>query len=282
MKDGLTAQATGEAPHEDGAPSPSVPPPLAAARLGGRNVRTLHLLRNLSFLLFLAFSLGVFIPLPQIILLRWRDPKTTAFIEARQAHLRALGRSDAIDRRPVGLGQVAPALVRAVLAAEDARFFEHHGIDWEAVSSARQWNQAHARSRRRRLHGASTLTQQLAKNLWLTGERTWWRKGREGIDALALDLLVPKARILEIYLSAIELGETTYGCEAASRALFGVSASRLSASQAARLAALIPRPVWYRAHPEAWERRAELIAQRMESQPVPAGLTNTRALESPK
>ena len=84
---------------------------------------------------------------------------------------------------------------------------------------------------------------------------------------------MPKARILEIYLSAIELGETTYGCEAASRTLFGVSASRLSASQAARLAALIPRPVWYRAHPEAWANRAELIAQRMEGQPLPAGLT---------
>lgn len=190
--------------------------------------------------------------------------------------MRAEGRRDAIDRRPVPLGQVAPALIQAVLAAEDSRFFDHHGIDWEAVSSARQWNAAHARSRRRRLHGASTLTQQLAKNLWLSGDRTWWRKGREAVLASALDLLVPKARILEIYLSAIELGETTYGCEAASRAIFGVSASRLSAQQAARLAALIPRPTWYRAHEAAWERRAELIAQRMESQPLPAGLT-TRA-----
>ena len=111
------------------------------------------------------------------------------------------------------------------------------------------------------------------KNLWLTGERTWWRKGREAVLAVALDLLVPKARILEIYLSAIELGEMTYGCEAASRALFGVSANRLSAPQAARLAALIPRPVWYRTHPAAWENRAELIAQRMGSQSLPAGLT---------
>jgi monofunctional biosynthetic peptidoglycan transglycosylase len=183
-----------------------------------------------------------------------------------------LGRSDAIDRRPVPLGRVAPALIQAVLAAEDSRFFEHHGIDWEAVSSARQWNQAHAQSRRRRLHGASTLTQQLAKNLWLTGDRTWWRKGREALLAAALDFLVPKARILEIYLSAIEFDETTYGCEAASRALFGVSASRLSAPQAARLAALIPGPAWYRAHPSAWENRAELIAQRMEGQQLPSGL----------
>jgi monofunctional biosynthetic peptidoglycan transglycosylase len=276
MKEGYTAQPKAAAPPADGAAGPEAPPPLAAARLWGRSVRSLHLPRNLSFLLLLVFAFVVFIPLPQIILLRWRDPSSTAFIRARQTRLREQGKSDAIDRRPVRLGQVAPALVQAVLAAEDSRFFEHHGIDWEAVSSARQWNEAHARSRRRRLHGASTLTQQLAKNLWLTGDRTWWRKGREAVLASALDLLVPKERILEIYLSAIEFGETTYGCEAASRALFGVGASRLSAPQAARLAALIPGPRWYRAHPAAWERRADLIAQRMENQALPAGLT-TRA-----
>jgi monofunctional biosynthetic peptidoglycan transglycosylase len=266
MKDGLAAPPNAEAPPVDSGARP------ARFRLFRRAGRPLHLLRNLFLLLFLFFFV-VFIPLPSILLLRWRDPKTTAFIESRKAHLNAQGKSDAIDRRPVRLGQVAPALLRAVLAAEDTRFFEHHGIDWEAVSSAREWNKAHAQSRRRRLRGASTLTQQLVKNLWLTGERTWWRKGREAVLAVVLDLLVPKERIFEVYLSAIEFGETTYGCEAASRALFGVSASRLSAPQAARLAALIPGPAWYRAHPAAWEHRAEFIAQRMESQPLPAGLT---------
>jgi monofunctional biosynthetic peptidoglycan transglycosylase len=168
----------------------------------------------------------------------------------------------------VPLRQVAPVLARAVLAAEDTRFYEHHGIDWEAVAVAREWNRAHAGDRRRRLRGASTVTQQLAKNLWLSGERTWWRKGREAGIAVALDWLVPKKRILEVYLSAIEFGETTYGCEAASRALFGVGASRLSASQAARLAALIPGPAWYRAHPAAWERRSEVIEERL-GRPAP-------------
>jgi monofunctional biosynthetic peptidoglycan transglycosylase len=267
MKEGLTAQPRAEAPPVDSAAGP------AGFHLV-RRIGSLHLLRNLSLLLLLVFFFLVFIPLPQIILLRWRDPKTTAFIEARRARLRGQGRSDAIDRRPVRLGQVAPALVQAVLAAEDSRFFEHHGIDWEAVSSARQWNRTHAQSRRRRLRGASTITQQLVKNLWLTGERTWWRKGREAAIAAALDLLVPKARILETYLSAIEFGETTYGCEAASRALFGTSSDRLSAPEAARLAALIPGPAWYRAHPAAWEHRAELIALRMENQSLPAGLTS--------
>jgi monofunctional biosynthetic peptidoglycan transglycosylase len=172
----------------------------------------------------------------------------------------------------VPLHEVAPALVRAVLTAEDVRFFEHRGIDWDAVGTARAWNRAHAGDRRRRLRGASTLTQQLVKNLWLSGERTWWRKGREAAIAVVLDWLVPKKRILEVYLSAIEFGETTYGCEAASRSLFGISASHLSASQAARMAALIPGPAWYRAHPAAWERRAALIESRLESEPLPGGL----------
>ncbi|MGZ6989039.1 MAG: transglycosylase domain-containing protein, partial [Thermoanaerobaculia bacterium] len=172
---------------------PAAPPPFAAVPLG-RRARSLHLPRNLSLLLLLAFCFLFVIPLPQIVLLRWRDPKTTAFIEARKARLRAQGKSDAIDRRPVRLGQVAPALVQAVLTAEDSRFFEHHGIDWEAVSSARQWNEAHERSRRKRLRGASTITQQLVKNLWLTGDRTWWRKGREAVLAATMDLFVPKTR----------------------------------------------------------------------------------------
>lgn len=171
------------------------------------------------------------------------------------------------------LSQVAPTLLRAVLSAEDAHFFEHRGIDWDAVETARAWNRAHTRDRRKRIRGASTLTQQLAKNLWLSGERTWWRKGREAAIAVVLDRLVPKRRILEVYLSAIEFGEAIYGCEAASHALFGIGASRLSATQAARLTALIPGPAWYRAHPAAWESRAALIERRLASQPLPEGLT---------
>ncbi|HQQ76875.1 MAG TPA: monofunctional biosynthetic peptidoglycan transglycosylase [Thermoanaerobaculia bacterium] len=197
----------------------------------------LYLLSSLFF-----FSFFIFIPLPQIILLRWRDPSTTAFIRARQERLRREGKSDSIDRRPVPLSQISPALVAAVVAAEDARFFEHHGIDWIAVAEARAYNRRHAKDRRPRVHGASTITQQLAKNLWLSGERTWWRKAREASIALVLDACVPKKRILEVYLSAIEWGERTWGCEAAARSLFQVPASRLNAQQAAAMAAMIPSP----------------------------------------
>ncbi len=191
----------------------------------------------------------VFVPLPQILLLRWRDPSTTAFIRARQERLRAEGKSDAIDRRPVPLSQVSPALAAAVVASEDARFFEHHGIDWAAVAEARAYNRRHAHDRRPRVHGASTITQQLAKNLWLSGRRTWWRKAREAAIALAFDACVPKKRILEVYLSAIEWGERTYGCEAAARTFFGVPASRITPEEARWMARAIPSPLRRRIHP---------------------------------
>jgi monofunctional biosynthetic peptidoglycan transglycosylase len=224
----------------------------AGADLAGVGPSPLHLLRKSSLLLFLFLFLYlvlVFVPLPQIVLLRWRDPSTTAFIRARQERLRAGGKSDVIDRRPVPLSRVSPALVAAVVSSEDARFFEHHGIDWAAIAEARAYNLRHAHDRRPRVHGASTITQQLAKNLWLSGGRTWWRKAREAAIALALDACVPKRRILEVYLSAIEWGEHTYGCEAAARTFFAVPASRLTPEQAAQLAAAIPSPLRRRVHP---------------------------------
>ncbi len=214
----------------------------------------------------LAFFLWVtlvFVPLPAIVALRFRPPATTAFLEARREALAAAGRDATIDRRPVPLSAVSPHLVQAVLEAEDARFREHHGIDWTAVAQAREYNRRQAKGRRPRVHGASTLTQQLAKNLFLSPERSFLRKGREAAIAVALELVLPKERILEHYLSAIEWGERTYGCEAASRSLFGIPASRLSPAQAATLAAMIPNPVWYRAHPDRLARRAARIAARV-------------------
>ena len=224
--------------------------------------RTLRRGLALAALAASLWALGVFVPLPRILLLRLGPPRTTAFIEARKARLRSEGKPDTIDRRPVPLASVSENLVRAVLAAEDARFLSHAGIDWEAVQEARRFNRRQATRRRPKVRGASTITQQLAKNLFLSPERSLWRKGREAAIALALELVLPKQKILEHYLSAIEWGERTYGCEAAARTTFGVSAGRLTPSQAATLAAMIPNPVWYRAHPERLQRRAQRIAFR--------------------
>jgi len=183
-------------------------------------------------------------------------------MEARKARLRAQGRSDVLDRRPVPLSAVSPAMVKAVIAAEDARYWQHRGVDWQAIREAAEWNRRIAGRKGRWKRGASTITQQLAKNLWLSGERTWWRKGREAAIALALDALVPKEKILEHYLSAIEWGERVWGVEAAARTTFGVPASALNARQAAWLAAMIPNPSWYLARPERHRQRAALIGER--------------------
>ena len=226
------------------------------------------------------WGLLVFVPLPSIVALRFRPPGTTAFIEARRDQLLSAGKGDAIDRRPVPLAAVSPNLVRAVVEAEDARFFSHRGIDWKAVAEAREYNRRHERDRRPRLRGASTLTQQLAKNLYLSPERSLLRKGREAAIALALELILPKERILEHYLSAIEWGERTYGCEAAALATFGVPASRLTPAQSAALAAMIPNPVWYRAHPDRLARRAARIAARVAAG-LPAGPPDEEGDEAP-
>lgn len=207
-------------------------------------------------------------PVPEILALRSRPPATTAFIRARQARLRKEGKSDSVDRRPVPLSAVSPALVAAVLAAEDARFFSHRGIDWQAVAEAREWNRKIEGKKGRWRRGASTLTQQLAKNLWLSPERSWWRKGREAACALALEAALPKEKILEHYLSAIELGERVFGIEAAARGRFGIPAAKLSPAQSAWLAAMIPSPSYYLSHPARHAERAALIERRMA---VPGG-----------
>ncbi|HUM00846.1 MAG TPA: monofunctional biosynthetic peptidoglycan transglycosylase [Thermoanaerobaculia bacterium] len=233
-------------------------------------------------LLVLAATVWV-VPLPQIVALRWRSPRTTAFMEARKARLRAQGRSDALDRRPVPLSAVSPALVAAVIAAEDARYWQHRGVDWQAVREASEWNRRIVGQKGRWKRGASTITQQLAKNLWLSGERTWWRKGREAAIALALDALVPKEKILEHYLSAIEWGERVWGIEAAARTTFGVPASALDERQASWLAAMIPNPSWYLARPERHRQRAALIAQRAFGAGKPVGEDESEeAPESPR
>ena len=219
----------------------------------------------MRLLLFIAaglflFLFGVVVPVPRIVALRFSSPSTTAFLEARRESLLAAGTNGRIDRRPVPLDKVSPHLVTAVLVAEDARFFEHHGIDWDAVKTARERNR---RFPKRRPLGASTITQQLAKNLWLSPDRGWLRKGREAAIALTMELLLPKRTILAHYLSGIEWGERVYGCEAAARKYFGVAASSLTRPQAAWLAAMIPAPRLFLRNPGRHERRAARILARM-------------------
>ena len=189
-------------------------------------------------------------------------PITTSFMETRKAELRRRGESERLDWTPVSLQRISPALRLATIIAEDSRFWSHDGVDWDAVREAaeRNWKEKGIG------HGASTITQQLAKNLYLSASRTPWRKLREWAIARRLERTLTKRRILELYLNVIEFGTRTYGAEAAARHYFRKSAADLDEREAATLAAIIPSPRIYDPvrHPRRVERRAQSILRTME------------------
>jgi len=163
--------------------------------------------------------------------------------------------------------RISPNLKRAMIAAEDARFVDHEGFDWEGIQRAIEKNERRGRI----VAGGSTITQQLAKNLFLTPERSWLRKGQEAVITLMLEALLPKRRIFEIYLNVIEWGNGVFGAEAAARRHFGTSAARLSAEQGARLAAMAPNPRFYERNPGApgLAQKTGIILGRMASAELP-------------
>jgi len=199
--------------------------------------------------------------LPNVAPLAKEFPKTTAFMERRKVVLAKEGGDPRLDYIPVPMSRISPSLARAVVVAEDARFYEHEGVDWEAVRGAmeRDWK------RRRLGAGGSPLTQQLAKNLYLSPARTPWRKLREWAIARRLERALPKKRILELYLNVVEFGPRTYGAEAAARRYFHKPAAALTPREAATLAAIIPSPRIYDPvrHRQRVERRANRILRRM-------------------
>ncbi len=199
--------------------------------------------------------------LPDVSPLATSWPKTTAFMERRKARLARDGKRSRLDWRPVPLARIAPDLRRAVVVAEDARFWEHAGVDWQAMRGAleKNWEKGDLKV------GGSTITQQLAKNLYLSPARTPWRKLREVAIANRLEARLPKKRILELYLNVIEFGPQTYGVEAAARRYLGKSAAEVSREEAATLAAVIPSPRIYDPvkHPGRVARRARRILRWM-------------------
>lgn len=137
--------------------------------------------------------------------------------------------------------RISVQLKRAVITSEDARFTEHDGVDWEAMQKAYEENSKRGRA----VKGGSTISQQLAKNLFLSGRRSYWRKAQELVITAMLEALWDKRRILEVYLNVVEWGEGVFGADAAARFYFGVPPAQLSAEQAARLAAFLPNPKRY-------------------------------------
>jgi len=195
------------------------------------------------------------------------DPGPTRVMEARLEALREKNPRAQLDHRWVSYGRISAQLKRAIVVAEDAKFIDHEGFDWEGIQRAMEKNQRRGKV----VAGGSTITQQLAKNLFLSGERSVLRKAQEAVITAMLEAAMDKRRILEIYLNVAEWGEGVFGAEAAARHYFGVPAAGLSGEQAARLAAMLPRPRFYdrnRGSPYL-ARYAETIQARMSGAQVP-------------
>src|SRR5688572_7765338 len=219
--------------------------------------------RALAALLAVGFAASayLYLSLPDVRTLRTRNPETTAFIELRLREARAKGLEPRRVQRWVGYGRISPNLKRAVLVAEDSGFWQHEGIEFEQMKESMEINIERMEFAR----GGSTITQQLAKNLYLSPSKNPIRKVREILIARRLEAELPKQRILELYLNLIEWGDGVYGAEAAARTYFGKSAGDLAPSEAALLAGAIVNPrILTPGRPTArLRRRQQMIMRRM-------------------
>jgi len=195
------------------------------------------------------------------------NPASSSFMADRLEVMQDRNPDAELKHKWVPYGNISNHLKRALIAAEDAKFVDHEGFDWEGIAKAYQQNMKKGRF----VAGGSTISQQLAKNLFLSTKRTPWRKGEEVLITLMLEAVMDKRRIFEIYLNVIEWGDGVFGAEAAARHYFGVRASRLSAEQAARLAAMVPNPRYYDRHRAARGMLAKtlIILDRMPDAEIP-------------
>lgn len=246
------------------------------------------LLRLFALLLVAAAALQVFFVV-RIALAATVDPLSTSFQRSEAWRIATQHGQLRWRQEWIPYGRISDHLKRAVIASEDGSFSNHDGVDWEAIEKAWQRNaQAEERAARQkprpvtrtqlappakppRIVGGSTITQQLAKNLLLSGERTMLRKGQEFMLAFTLEKMLSKERILEIYLNSVEWGEGVFGAEAAARHYYRKSASQLSAYEAARLAVMLPRPKYFEKVPNSGylSGRASTIVARMRGAELP-------------
>ena len=235
-----------------------------------------------EWVLWLAIAFGVAqcLAIGRIAVMIWIDPVSTS-LQRTQALKLMSDQGLPIQWKQQWLDDdaISDNLRRAVIASEDDQFFEHGGVDWDAIQTAWERNsRAQARAekvnqkkRSPKVVGGSTITQQLAKNLLLSGERTLFRKGQELILTFALETFLSKSRILTIYLNNVEWGEGVFGAEAASRHYFGKPAARLSAREAAKLAVMLPNPRFFEDRPNSGYllQRTNTIEARMQMVQLP-------------
>lgn len=195
------------------------------------------------------------------------NPSSTSFMDRQLQLLREKNPKARLQQQWVPYERISVHLKRAIIASEDANFSEHEGVDWDAMKKA--W--AKNTKKGKVVSGGSTITQQLAKNLFLSGERSYLRKGQELVITYMLEFWMDKERIYEIYLNVVEWGTGVFGAEAAARHYYGISAAQLGPEQAARLAVMLPNPRYFDRHQGSnyLARRTDLILRRMRAAELP-------------
>lgn len=215
-------------------------------------------------LLILVYQLWIFLHICWWV---YFNPSNSAFMEDRLEVMQEKNPDAVLKHQWVDYKNISPNLKRALIASEDSKFVEHEGFDWDGIQKAYQKNL----KKHKIVAGGSTISQQLAKNLFLSTKRTPWRKAEEAMITLMLETVMTKHRIFEIYLNVIEWGNGIFGAEAAARYYYHTSAKNLSAGQAAKLAAMVPNPRYYDKHREApgLMRRTATIEARMHLVEIP-------------
>jgi monofunctional biosynthetic peptidoglycan transglycosylase len=226
-------------------------------RLGARVLLAL-------LVLVLLYQLWIFL---HIVWWRWYNPASSAFMVDRLEKLQEKNPKARLRHKWVPYDKVSLNLKRALVAAEDANFMEHEGFDWDAIQRAYEKNLKQGKV----VAGGSTISQQLAKNMFLSARRSPWRKLQEALITVMIETVLDKRRIFEIYLNVIEWGNGVFGCEAASRYYFGKSAATLDAWEAARMAAMVPNPRYYDRNRNTpfLDKKTNLILGRMPAAEVP-------------
>ncbi|WP_076593391.1 monofunctional biosynthetic peptidoglycan transglycosylase [Herminiimonas arsenitoxidans] len=231
----------------------------------------MKILRKLMFwLIVVPILLVLLVQLYFFLQIGWwvnHNPNSTSFMRHQLSILQEKNPKAQLKQKWIPYNRISNNLKRAIIASEDSNFSEHEGVDWDALQKAYEKNIKKGKV----VAGGSTITQQLAKNLFLSGDRSYIRKGQEVIITYMLEYWMDKERIFEIYLNVVEWGVGIFGAEAAAQHYFGVSAAQLGAAQAARLAVMLPNPRYYDAHRSTGylARRTDLILRRMNSAALP-------------
>lgn len=222
--------------------------------------------RGLALLVLLVLLMQLWY-LGWVVWWRFVTPGTTSFMDLRLTELREKKPGVELKHQWQPYERISIHLKRAVVAAEDDKFIDHEGFDWEGIQKAMEKNERKGRI----VAGGSTISQQLAKNLFLSASKTPWRKAQEAVITLMLETLWDKRRILEVYLNVVEWGDGIFGAEAAAKRYFGTTAARLGPEQAARLAVMLPAPRRFERNPYSGylNGRVQLILGRMYYATVP-------------